>query len=59
MIDYFDAVDIVCLDCHYLSEDECSDCPVRKTVDEIMVYRKMLAENSTSTGINIDDLIGD
>lgn len=56
-MDYFDAVDIVCLDCHYLSEDECSNCPVRKTVDEIRAYKEMLADNSTSAGINIDDLI--
>ena len=33
-INFFDAVDTVCLDCHYLSEETCVNCPVRKTVDE-------------------------
>ena len=33
-IDFFDAVDVVCLDCHYLSEETCANCPVRKTVEE-------------------------
>ena len=33
-INFFDAVDVVCLDCHYLSEETCATCPVRKTCDE-------------------------
>ena len=32
---FLDAVDVVCLDCHYLSEETCETCPVRKTVDEL------------------------
>lgn len=32
---YLEAVDIVCLDCAFLSEKECEKCPVRKTVDLI------------------------
>lgn len=31
---YIEAVDIVCLECHYLEEDTCDKCPVRKTVEE-------------------------
>lgn len=31
---YLDAVDVVCLECHYLSEETCETCPVRKTVTE-------------------------
>jgi hypothetical protein len=30
---YLEAVDIVCLDCAFLSEEVCETCPVRKTVD--------------------------
>lgn len=35
---FFDAADVVCLDCHYCQEDICCDCPVRKTADEIRDY---------------------
>ena len=31
---YLEAVDIVCMECHYLSEETCSECPIRKTTDE-------------------------
>lgn len=31
-ISYLSAVDRVCLDCLYLDEEICNDCPVRKTV---------------------------
>ena len=30
---YLEAVDVVCMDCAFLSEKECEKCPVRKTVD--------------------------
>lgn len=30
---FFEAVDIVCMDCHFASEETCKDCPVRKTCD--------------------------
>ncbi len=30
-----DAVDIVCGDCNYRSEDTCETCPVRKTWDDM------------------------
>jgi len=29
--DFLEAVDVVCANCDYLSEDICSNCPVRKT----------------------------
>ena len=32
---YLEAVDVVCMDCAFLSEEECEKCPVRKTVDLI------------------------
>ena len=32
---YIEAVDKVCLECHYLNEETCSKCPVRKTVQEM------------------------
>lgn len=31
--EFLDAVDIVCINCHYLSEETCESCPVRKTCD--------------------------
>lgn len=34
--EYLEAVDTVCMDCDYCSEEPCKDCPVRKTVDRIM-----------------------
>lgn len=33
-MDFLDAVDIVCIECHYLNEETCATCPVRKTVEE-------------------------
>ena len=33
--EFLDAVDVVCLDCYYLSEETCETCPVRKTVDKL------------------------
>lgn len=32
---YLEAVDVVCMDCAFLSEEMCETCPVRKTVDLI------------------------
>lgn len=32
---FFDAVDVVCMECHFLSEETCSNCPVRKTCDNM------------------------
>lgn len=31
--EFFDAVDIVCMECIEASEEKCSNCPVRKTCD--------------------------
>lgn len=31
---YLKAVDEVCIQCHYLDEKTCQECPVRKTADE-------------------------
>lgn len=31
--EFLDAVDTVCINCHYLSEETCESCPVRKTCD--------------------------
>lgn len=30
---FLDAVDIVCLYCHYGNDETCGGCPVRKTCD--------------------------
>ena len=38
--EYLDAVDVVCINCHYLSEETCENCPVRKTCDDI--YNKQV-----------------
>ena len=32
---YLDAVDVVCVNCHYLDEKTCEKCPVRKTCDDV------------------------
>lgn len=32
-IEFWDAVDTVCGECDYLSEDVCATCPVRMTCD--------------------------
>ena len=32
---FIDAVDTVCINCHYCEEKFCESCPVRKTVDEL------------------------
>lgn len=32
---YLDAVDDVCINCHYLNEKTCETCPVRKTCDDV------------------------
>lgn len=32
---FLEAVDVVCMDCAFLSEEVCATCPVRKTVDLI------------------------
>jgi len=31
--DFLSAVDTVCINCHYLGEETCAGCPVRKTCD--------------------------
>ena len=41
---YFDAVDVVCINCHYLSEGTCENCPVRKTCDDI--YNKQVLSSN-------------
>ena len=33
--EFLEAVDKVCINCHYCREEVCETCPVRKTVDEI------------------------
>lgn len=33
--EFLDAVDTVCINCHYCREEVCETCPVRKTVDEL------------------------
>lgn len=33
--EFLDAVDMVCINCHYCIEETCETCPVRKTVDEL------------------------
>lgn len=32
--EFLNAVDVVCINCHYCKEEICETCPVRKTVDE-------------------------
>lgn len=32
---FLNAVDTVCINCHYSKEEVCESCPVRKTVDEL------------------------
>ena len=39
-MNFLEAVDIVCMECHYLSEETCLECPVRKTADEKESTRK-------------------
>lgn len=34
---FLNAVDRVCIDCHYCREEICETCPVRTTVDEMSV----------------------
>lgn len=33
--EYLDAVDTVCVNCHYGNDEVCETCPVRKTCDEL------------------------
>lgn len=33
--EFLDAVNTVCINCHYCREEVCKTCPVRKTVDEL------------------------
>ena len=45
--EFFNAVDIVCLNCHYTDENDCEKCLVRKTCDDIYnsdEYKKYSAE---------------
>lgn len=32
---FLDAVDMVCINCHYCKEEYCETCPVRNTCDEL------------------------
>ena len=38
--EYLDAVDTVCINCHYGSDEVCETCPVRKTCDELPEVQK-------------------
>ena len=31
--EFLSAVDTVCINCHYLGEETCAGCPVRRTCD--------------------------
>lgn len=42
--EYLNSVDVVCINCHYLSEETCETCPVRKTCDEIKEKGKISNE---------------
>lgn len=33
--EFLDAVDTVCINCNYSSDEVCETCPVRKTCDEL------------------------
>ena len=33
--EFLDAVDTVCINCHYGNDEVCETCPVRKTCDEL------------------------
>ena len=44
IIKYLDSVDVVCINCHYLSEETCETCPVRKTCDDVYKNRKVSNE---------------
>jgi len=33
-VDFLEAVDVVCMECHYLCEETCAACSVRKTCEE-------------------------
>lgn len=37
---FFDAVDMVCINCHYCREEVCENCPVRKTCDELQTVKQ-------------------
>lgn len=38
--EFLDAVDTVCINCHYCKEEVCDTCPVRKTCDELPEVQK-------------------
>ena len=38
--EFLDAVDTVCINCHYGSDEVCETCPVRKTCDELPEVQK-------------------
>ena len=45
--EFFSAVDIVCINCHYTDENDCEKCLVRKTCDDVYnsdEYKKYSAE---------------
>ena len=37
---FLEAVDTVCINCHYCREEVCETCPVRKTCDELPEVQK-------------------
>lgn len=41
---FFDAVDVVCLNCEFASEKACKDCPVRRTVNSFNPKKALAAE---------------
>lgn len=47
-MNYLEAVDIVCMECHYLNEETCSECPVRKTADENSRMENKCNKNSAN-----------
>lgn len=38
--EFLEAVDTVCINCHYCREEVCETCPVRKTCDELSEVQK-------------------
>lgn len=38
--EFLEAVDTVCINCHYGNDDVCETCPVRKTCDELPEVQK-------------------
>ena len=38
--EFLEAVDTVCINCHYGNDEVCETCPVRKTCDELPEVQK-------------------